>query len=63
MVNYVESLRGQRGELTLTVILPEIVVCHWWQRILHNRTAPRLRRALREFPKIVITTVPFHLPR
>jgi amino acid transporter len=63
MVNYVESLRAQRGELTLTVILPEIVVRHWWQRILHNRTAPRLRRALREFPKIVITTVPFHLPR
>jgi amino acid transporter len=63
MVNYVESLRRQRAELTLTVILPEIVVRHWWQRTLHNRTAPRLRRALREFPKIVITTVPFHLPR
>jgi hypothetical protein len=30
---------------------------------LHNRTAPRLRRALRPLPKIVVTTVPFHLPR
>jgi len=62
MVNYIESLHRMRRELTLTVILPEIVVRHRWQRILHNRIAPRLRRALRGIPKIVITTVPFHLP-
>ena len=63
MVNYIESLHRLRPDLTLTVILPEIVVPHWWQRILHNRTAPRLRRALRPLPKIVVTTVPFHLPK
>jgi amino acid transporter len=61
LVNEVESLHRQRPDLTLTVILPEIVVRHWWQRSLHNRTAPRLRRALRPLPKIVVTTVPFHL--
>jgi amino acid transporter len=38
------------------------MVVHWWRRILHNQTAPRLRRALRPLPKIVVTTVPFHLP-
>jgi len=63
MVNYIESLHRQRPDLTLTVILPEIVVRHWWQRILHNRMAPRLRRALRPLPKIVVTSIPFHLPR
>jgi amino acid transporter len=63
MVNYIESLHRQDPELTLTVILPEIVVRHRWQRILHNGTAPRLRRTLRPLPKIVVTTVPFHLPR
>ena len=62
MVNDIESLHRQRPDLTLTVILPEIVVRHWWQRALHNGTAPRLRRALRPLPKIVVTTVPFHLP-
>jgi len=61
MVNYIESLHRLSEDLTLTVILPEIVVRHWWQRILHNRTASRLRRALRPLPKIVVTTVPFHL--
>ncbi len=62
MINYIEVLHRQRPDLTLTVILPEIVVRHWWHRILHNSTAPRLRRALRPLPKIVVTTVPFHLP-
>ena len=61
MVNYISSLRRQRPGLTLTVILPEIVVRHWWHRVLHNRITPRLRRALRPLPKIVVTTVPFHL--
>jgi hypothetical protein len=63
MINYIASLHAQRPDLTLTVILPEIVVRHTWQRILHNQTAARLRRALRPLPKIVVTTVPFHLPR
>ncbi len=62
MVNYIESLHRLSPDLTLTVILPEIVVQRSWQRILHNQTAPRLRRALRPLPKIVVTTVPFHLP-
>jgi len=62
MVNYISSLHRQGPALTLTVILPEIVVRHWWHRPLHNRVTPRLRRALRPLPKIVVTTVPFHLP-
>ncbi len=63
LVNYIESLHRLRPELTLTVILPELIVRRWWQRALHNQTAPRLRRALRPLPKIVVTTTPFHLPR
>ncbi len=62
MISYIESRHQQRPDLTLTVILPEIIVRRPWQRILHNRIAPRLRRALRPIPKIVVTTVPFHLP-
>lgn len=62
LVNYIWSLHSERPDLTLTVILPEIVVRHWWHRPLHNGTAARLRRALRPLPKVVVTTVPFHLP-
>jgi amino acid transporter len=62
LVQYVEALHRQRPDLTLTVILPEIVVRHPWHRVLHGRTASRLGRALRSLDKIVVTTVPVHLP-
>ncbi|MFJ6212822.1 APC family permease [Streptomyces sp. NPDC092296] len=61
LVNYIEALHRQRPDLTLTVILPEIVTRHWWHRPLHSGLAARLRRALRPLPRIVVTTVPFHV--
>jgi amino acid transporter len=59
---YINALRTQRPGLTLTVILPELIVRHRWHQPLHNGTARRLRRALRRQPGVVITTVPLHLP-
>ncbi|WP_405825721.1 amino acid permease [Streptomyces sp. NBC_00838] len=61
LVNYIEALHHQRPDLTLTVILPEIVVSQRRYSALHSRTAPRLRRALRPLRKVVVTTVPFHV--
>jgi hypothetical protein len=61
LANYVEALHHQRPELTLTVVVPEIVPTRRWQRLLHNRTAARLRRMLTRHPGIVIASVPFHL--
>ncbi|MFD0555594.1 amino acid/polyamine/organocation transporter (APC superfamily) [Stackebrandtia endophytica] len=60
MVRYLEALHRQNPNLTLTVVLPEIVARRRY-RLLHSRTANRLRRALRPHPKIVITTIPFHV--
>jgi Amino acid permease len=59
---YVWALHEQRPELTITVVLPEIVAKRWWRQPLHSNVASRLRRALRPLPGIVITSVPFHLP-
>ncbi|MGW1304518.1 APC family permease [Streptomyces sp. NPDC002514] len=61
LVHYIEALHRQHPDLTLTVILPEIITRQRRHQLLHSRTAPRLRRALRPLPKIVITTVPFHV--
>ncbi len=63
LLHYIWSLHRQRPDLTLTVILPDIVVRHWWHRGLHNHVTGRLARALRSLPRVVITTVPFHLSR
>jgi hypothetical protein len=63
LANYIAALHRQRPDVTLTLVVPEIVVAKRWQRILHNRTATRLRASLTAYEGIVITTVPFHLAR
>jgi amino acid transporter len=63
LANYIAALHRQRPDVTLTLVVPEIVVAKPWQRILHNRVAARLRASLIAYEGIVITTVPFHLPR
>jgi amino acid transporter len=62
LTHYIAALHNQRPDLTLTIVLPEILVARPWQRVLHNGIAARLRRALRPYEAIVIATVPFHLP-
>jgi amino acid transporter len=62
LVCYINALRSQRSELTLTVVLPELIVKHRWHQPLHNGTARRLRRALRRQPGVVVTTIPLHQP-
>lgn len=59
---YLQALHDQNPGLTITVVLPELIVRRRWHQMLHQHTAGRLRRALRPLPGIVITTVPFHLP-
>jgi hypothetical protein len=61
LVNYIWTLHRQRPDLTLTVIVPEIVTRHWWHQILHDHVARRLGGALRDLPGVVVTSVPFHL--
>ena len=60
-VAYIESLRAQRPDLTLTVIVPDLALRHRWQRLLHEDTAVRLRHALTPLSKVVVTSVPFHV--
>ncbi len=50
-------------EETLTVILPEFVVAHWWEYLLHNQTALQLKRAFAAIPGLVVTDIPQHLLR
>jgi len=59
--NYIEALHDQRPDLTLTIIVPEIVPAHRWESILHGHMAGTLRRLLVHREGIVVTSVPFHL--
>ena len=63
LLSYIETVRELHLEETLTVILPEFVVAHWWEYFLHNQTALQLKRALAALPGLVVTDIPQHIQR
>ena len=62
LINYIDTVHELYPEYTLTVLLPEFVVAHWWENLLHNQTALQLKAALLFRPGIIVTSVPQHLP-
>jgi hypothetical protein len=59
IVDYVQGL-SQRGETDLvTIVVPEIVPRHWWEHLLHNKTALFIRTAFMLKPHVVVTAVPY----
>jgi amino acid transporter len=61
LLAYIDTVHELFPDNTLTVILPEFVVAHWWENLLHNQTAFRLKASLLFRPGIVVTSVPQHL--
>lgn len=61
LLAYLDELQKQAPNTTLTVVLPEYIPRHWWEQILHNQTALRIKAALLFRPGTVVTSVPYHL--
>jgi len=61
LLSYVDALKSTHPHDTVTVVLPEFVVSHWWEHFLHNQTALRLKASLLFHPGIVVTSVPYHV--
>jgi amino acid transporter len=49
---------SKRAPITF-VVIPEFVARRWWERILYNQSAKRLRRALVGRPHTVVVNVPY----
>jgi len=61
LVEYVDGLRCNTvGEL-VSVVVPEIVPKHWFEHLLHNKTALYIRTAFLFRPNVVVIAVPFLL--
>ena len=58
----VDRFRLAEPEVCLTVILPEFVTPKWWQRVLHNQMAFRIKASLMLKPGVIVTSVRMHLP-
>jgi len=60
-LTFTEEIEKFRDDDIVTVLLPEFVSARWWQHILHNQTGLMIKAALLFKPKIVVTSVPYHL--
>ena len=45
----------------VAVFIPEYVVGHWWEHLLHNQSALRLKTRLLFRPGVMVTNVPWQL--
>ena len=57
-VTYLDVTARDADAMTM-VIIPEYVARHWWERLLYNQTAKRLRTALLGRPDTVVAAVPY----
>ncbi|WBO63313.1 APC family permease [Streptomyces camelliae] len=61
VIEYVKSLRAQSPRDAVSVIIPEYVVGHWYEHLLHNQSALRLKGRLLFTPGVMVTSVPYQL--
>ncbi len=61
VVDHVRLLRRERPRDVVTVFIPEYVVGHWWEQLLHNQSALRLKGRLLFTPGVMVTSVPWQL--
>jgi len=61
VIQYIAHLRLESPRDVVSIFIPEYVVGHWWEHILHNQSALRLKTRLLFQPGVMVTSVPFRL--
>jgi amino acid transporter len=61
VLDYVKRVRTDNPRDVVTVFIPEYVVGHWWEQLLHNQSALRLKGRLLFQPGVMVTSVPWQL--
>ena len=61
ILSYVRALRTDNPNDLVTVYVPEYVVGNWWEAVLHNQSALRLKSRLLFSPGVMVTSVPWQL--
>ncbi len=61
ILDYVRDIRRRSPRDVVTVYIPEYVVGRWWEQLLHNQSALRLKGRLLFTPGVMVTSVPFQL--
>ncbi|MDF9816154.1 amino acid transporter [Streptomyces sp. SPB162] len=61
IIEYVKGLRRASPRDVVSVYIPEYVVGHWYEHLLHNQSALRLKGRLLFTPGVMVTSVPWQL--
>ncbi|WP_326795998.1 amino acid permease [Streptomyces sp. NBC_01808] len=61
LIEYVKRLRQEKPDTVISVYIPEYVVGHWYEHLLHNQSALRLKARLLFTPGVMVTSVPYQL--
>ena len=61
IVDYATQIRKANPRGVVAVYIPEYVVGRWWEQLLHNQTALRLKGRLLFTPGVMVTSVPYQL--
>jgi hypothetical protein len=58
---FIKQMRADRPHDVVNVFIPEYVVGHWWEQLLHNQSALRLKGRLLFQQGVMVTSVPWQL--
>jgi len=61
IVEYARAIREAQPRGVVAVFIPEYVVGRWWEQLLHNQTALRLKTRLLFTPGVMMISVPYQL--
>lgn len=61
VLDYVKRISKESPRTVVTVFIPEYVVGRWWEQLLHNQSALRLKGRLLFMPGVMVTSVPWQL--
>ncbi|MCP2243853.1 APC family permease [Lentzea aerocolonigenes] len=61
VLDYVKNLQRSSPRDVVCIYIPEYVVGRWWENLLHNQSALRLKGRLLFEPGVMVTSVPWQL--
>jgi hypothetical protein len=61
IVDYATAIRKANPRGVVAVYIPEYVVGRWWEQVLHNQSALRLKGRLLFTPGVMVISVPYQL--
>nr|WP_245347108.1 APC family permease [Arthrobacter stackebrandtii] len=61
LINHIKAMRQDAPRDLIVVYIPEYVVGKWWEQLVHNQTALRIKTRLHFEPGVVVASVPWQL--